>query len=120
MLINIIIDFANICLIIWLIFYLRTNIHKYQNGLKQLRKVILVGTCFFLLSTMVLMFNSIFNYIGTYEHDYIISFIPVRIFCRLVILFCLGIYIGICKNMYFEFISVSYWKNKIFKQKDKL
>ena len=98
LLINMIMDVINMILIVWLIIHLYHNYKTYQNGLKALRLSILVATCCFSISTFTMLANSVCNYFQIFEFDYIISFLPIRTFYRVVVFFCLMIYIKMIKG----------------------
>lgn len=113
--INLILDIINFSIIVYLICKLVWNYKTYKNSLRNTRLAILIGTCVFLISELLLFTNTISNMFSIWERDYLFSHWEVRTMLRLGILTGLFVFGGIVNNSHFEFLTLNFWKNKFNK-----
>lgn len=111
--INIALDMLNLCVIAYLLYRITINYKHYNNGLRNIRFAILLGTLFSLVSTLLLMTNSISNMFNIWERDYVFSHWEMRTALRLGITIGALVFLGIVNNSHFKFLTLEFWKEKL-------
>jgi len=111
MIINIFLDALNITIIIFLTIRLFSSYNKYDDGLQEIRKALLVGIFFAFISEALLATNTISNMMHRPTEDFVFGFWWARALLRIGILVGLLVFGGIADNSKFQFLKFQWWKD---------